>query len=181
MKKILVGFDDSDGGRDALNLVRTLASISEATVVVATVLPYGPFPVGFEELQDDAAAKAEPLFEEARESLAHLAVESRGFGGGSPALASGASAQLRQLLVQLPANSVADRLDLGVVALGGEYAYQHLGVCLRDRQGDGFVGHCCSSRFDLSPLSPIGDRLSSAIGFSAGALYRVAESPKCWM
>jgi len=85
MKKILVGFDGSDGGRDALSLVRTLASISEATVVVATVLPYGPYPVGFEELQDDAAAKAEPLFEEARESLAGIAVESRGFGGGSPA------------------------------------------------------------------------------------------------
>jgi Universal stress protein UspA and related nucleotide-binding proteins len=81
----LVGFDGSDGGRDALGLTRTLASISGATVVVAAVLPYGPFPVGFEELEDDAAAKAEPLFEEARESLAGIAVESRGFGGGSPA------------------------------------------------------------------------------------------------
>ena len=81
----MVGFDGSDGGRDALGLTRTLASISGATVVVAAVLPYGPFPVGFEELEDDAAAKAEPLFEEARESLAGIAVESRGFGGGSPA------------------------------------------------------------------------------------------------
>ncbi len=81
----MVGFDGSDGGRDALGLTRALASISGATVVVAAVLPYGPFPVGFEELEDDAAAKAEPLFEEARESLPGIAVESRGFGGGSPA------------------------------------------------------------------------------------------------
>lgn len=85
IRKILVGFDGSDGGRDALGLTRALASISGATVVVAAVLPYGPFPVGFEELEEDAAAWAEPLFEEARESLAGIAVESRGFGGGSPA------------------------------------------------------------------------------------------------
>jgi nucleotide-binding universal stress UspA family protein len=81
----LVGFDGSNGGRDALGLARTLTSTSGATVVVATVLPYGPFPVGFEELQEDAAAEAEPLLEEARESLAGLSVETRVFGGGSPA------------------------------------------------------------------------------------------------
>lgn len=84
-RKILVGFDGSDGGRDALGLTRTLASISGATVVVTAILPYGPFPIGFEELEDTAALKTEPLFEEARENLAGIAVESRGFGGGSPA------------------------------------------------------------------------------------------------
>jgi nucleotide-binding universal stress UspA family protein len=85
MRRILVGFDGSDGGRDALGLARALTSISGATVVVATILPYGPFPVGFEELEEDAEAEAEPLLEEAREFLAGLSVETRVFGGGSPA------------------------------------------------------------------------------------------------
>jgi nucleotide-binding universal stress UspA family protein len=85
MTRLLVGFDGSDGGRDALTLAEALASTSGATALVVTLLPYGPFPVGFEELEDDAAAKAEPLLEEARERLASLTVETRVFGGGSPA------------------------------------------------------------------------------------------------
>lgn len=85
MTKLLVGFDGSDGGRDALAFAKALASTSGASTLVVTVLPYGPFPVGFEELEEDAAAKAEPLLEEARESLAGLSVETRVFGGGSPA------------------------------------------------------------------------------------------------
>ena len=83
--KLLVGFDGSDGGRDALALAKALASESGASTLVVTVLPYGQFPIGFEELEDDAAAKAEPILEEARESLAGLKVETRAFGGGSPA------------------------------------------------------------------------------------------------
>jgi nucleotide-binding universal stress UspA family protein len=85
LTKLLVGFDGSDGGRDALVLAKALASTSGASVLVVALLPYGPFPVGFEELEDQAAAKAESLFEEARESLAGLNVETRVFGGGSPA------------------------------------------------------------------------------------------------
>jgi nucleotide-binding universal stress UspA family protein len=83
--KLLVGFDGSNGGRDALALAKALASPSGASPLVVTVLPYDPFPVGFEELEEDAAAKAEPLFEEARESLAGLSIATRVFGGGSPA------------------------------------------------------------------------------------------------
>ncbi len=81
----MVGFDGSDGGRDALELARAVAAPSEAEVLVVAVVPYGPLPVSFEALEADAAAEAEPLFEEARRRLAGLAVETRGFGGGSPA------------------------------------------------------------------------------------------------
>jgi nucleotide-binding universal stress UspA family protein len=83
--KIMVGFDGSDGGRDALELARAVATPAEAEVLVVAVIPYGPLPVNFEALEADAAAEAEPLFAEARERLAGLEVETRGFGGGSPA------------------------------------------------------------------------------------------------
>ncbi len=83
--KIMVGFDGSDGGRDALALARVVAVPAKAEVLVVAVIPYGPLPVDFEALGAGAAAEAEPLFEEARERLAGLAVETRVFGGGSPA------------------------------------------------------------------------------------------------
>jgi nucleotide-binding universal stress UspA family protein len=83
--RLLVGFDGSDGGRDALELARTMGAPSEASALVVAVIPYGPLPVDFEALEEDAAKEAEPLFEEARERLDGLTVDTRGFGGGSPA------------------------------------------------------------------------------------------------
>jgi nucleotide-binding universal stress UspA family protein len=83
--RLLVGFDGSDGGRDALELARTLGAPAEASALVVAVIPYGPLPVDFEALEEDAAKDTEPLFEEARERLDGMTVETRGFGGGSPA------------------------------------------------------------------------------------------------
>lgn len=42
--RMLVGYDGSDGGRDALELTRVLAEAMGARVLVVTVLPYGPLP-----------------------------------------------------------------------------------------------------------------------------------------
>lgn len=85
--RFLVGFDGSDGGRDALELTRVLALAAEdgASVLVVAVIPYGPLPVDFSELGSKEATAAESLFEEARERLEGIEVETRGFGGGSPA------------------------------------------------------------------------------------------------
>jgi nucleotide-binding universal stress UspA family protein len=83
--RLLVGFDGSDGGRDALELARTVGVPADASALVVAVIPYGPLPVDFEALEEDAAKEAEPLFEEVRERLDGLTVETRGFGGGSPA------------------------------------------------------------------------------------------------
>lgn len=83
--RLLVGFDGSDGGRDALELARTIGEPAGASVLVVAAIPYGPLPVDFEALEEDAAKETEPLFEEARERLGELTVETRGFGGGSPA------------------------------------------------------------------------------------------------
>ena len=83
--KILVGYDGSDGGRDALELTRVVAEATGASVLLVTVLPYGPLPIAYEMLEDEEAERAAPLFEEAKERLAGIEVESRAFGGGTPA------------------------------------------------------------------------------------------------
>lgn len=83
--RLLVGYDGSDGGRDALELARVLGSVEESSALVVAVMPYTPLPVGFTELERDAAEQAEPLLSEARERLDGLEVETRAFGGGSPA------------------------------------------------------------------------------------------------
>lgn len=83
--RLLVGFDGSDGGRDALELARVLTSETEASVVVATVLFGGPLPVELSRLEEHEARDAEPLFEEARAVLSGIELETRPYGGGSPA------------------------------------------------------------------------------------------------
>lgn len=83
--RLLVGYDGSDGGRDALALTRILAEALEASVLVVTVLPYGPLPIPYEILDEEKAERAQPLFEEAKRHLGELEVETRAFGGGSPA------------------------------------------------------------------------------------------------
>ncbi|HET6570546.1 MAG TPA: universal stress protein [Solirubrobacterales bacterium] len=83
--RLLVAYDGSDGGRDALELARVLGSVAESSALVVAVMPYAPLPVAFAELERDAAEQAEPLLSEARERLDGLEVETRAFGGGSPA------------------------------------------------------------------------------------------------
>lgn len=83
--RILVGYDGSDGGRDALELTRALSKATGASVLVATVLPYGPLPIPYEILEEEEGERARPLFEEARERLEDLEVETLAFGGGTPA------------------------------------------------------------------------------------------------
>ena len=83
--RVLVGSDGSDGGRDALVLARVLGEATGASVLVVTVLPYGPLPIPYEVLAEEEAERARPLFEEARERLGGLEVETRAFGGGTPA------------------------------------------------------------------------------------------------
>lgn len=83
--RLLIGFDGSDGGRDALELGRLLASRDGASVLVVTVMPYDPLPIAVAELEREAAERADPLLDRARERLSGLEVETRAFGGGSPA------------------------------------------------------------------------------------------------
>ncbi len=119
--RLLVGFDGSDGGRDALELTRALALAAEdgASVLVVAVIPYGPLPVDFSELGSEEAAAAESLFEQAREHLAGLEVETRAFGGGSPAGAMTDLAEAEQVdmvVVGSPHRGALGRALIGSVA-----------------------------------------------------------------
>jgi nucleotide-binding universal stress UspA family protein len=119
--RLLVGYDGSDGGRDALELTRVLASIEDGSALVTAVVPYGPLPVGFTELEQDAAKEAEPLLAEARSRLEGIEVETRAFGGGSPAgvitdLAE--SEDVDAIVVGSPHRGAVGRALIGSVAEG---------------------------------------------------------------
>jgi nucleotide-binding universal stress UspA family protein len=116
--RVLVGVDGRDGGRDALLLARTLASPVEAGVLAVSVIPYGPFPVGFVPLEDESAKDAAPSLEEAREALAGLEVEVRAFGGGSPAWVMSDLAERGEvdlIVVGSPHHGTLGRVFLGSV------------------------------------------------------------------
>lgn len=117
--RIMVGFDGSDGGRDALELARVVAASADARVLVVAVIPCGPLPVDFKALDAGAAAEAEPLFAEVRERLAGLEVETRGFGGGSPARVMNDIAEAEEIdliVVGSPHRGAVGRALLGSVA-----------------------------------------------------------------
>jgi nucleotide-binding universal stress UspA family protein len=117
--RLMVGFDGSDGGCDALELARTMASAAEASALVVSVIPYGPLPVDFETLEGEAAATAESLFAQARDRLDDLDVETRGFGGGSPAEVMTDIAEAEQIdliVIGSPHRGVVGRALIGSVA-----------------------------------------------------------------
>lgn len=119
--RLLVGFDGSDGGRDALELARLLASETEASVLVATVLFGGPLPLELAHLDQHEAQKAEPLFEEARATLSGVEVETRAYGGGSPAailteLAEDEEEGFDAIVVGSPHRGAVGRVLVGSVA-----------------------------------------------------------------
>ena len=59
--RVLVGFDGSAGGRDALELARVLCGMTGAEALVVTVLPYGPMPVRYALLGEEEARETEPV------------------------------------------------------------------------------------------------------------------------
>jgi nucleotide-binding universal stress UspA family protein len=119
--KLLVGYDGSEGGRDALELARILGEASGASVLVVTVLPYGPLPIPYKILEAKEAERAQPLFEEARRRLGGLEVETRAFGGGSPAGVINDLAEREggeTIVVGSPHRGVLGRVVIGSVADG---------------------------------------------------------------
>lgn len=81
---VLVAYDGSEGGRDALELARVLCTAEGSRCIVGTCLEYGPVSVrrGLGDAEDpDASA----LFGEAKARLGDLEVENRVVGTRSPA------------------------------------------------------------------------------------------------
>jgi nucleotide-binding universal stress UspA family protein len=84
--RLLVAHDGRDGGRDALELARVLAAPDrDASALVVNISAAGPLPMEYALLSAEEAADAEPLFDDARETLAGMEVETRAYGGSSPA------------------------------------------------------------------------------------------------
>lgn len=119
--KLLVGYDGSDGGRDALELTRVLGEATGVGALVVTVLPYGPLPIPYEVLEEEEAERAQPLFAEARERLGGVEVETRAFGGGSPAGVINDLAEregIETIVVGSPHRGAVGRVVIGSVADG---------------------------------------------------------------
>lgn len=119
--RLLVGYDGSDDGRDALELARVLGEATGAGALVVTVLPYGPLPIPYEVLEEEEAERAEPLFAEARARLGDLEVETRAFGGGSAAAVINDLAErekVETIVVGSPHRGAIGRVVIGSVADG---------------------------------------------------------------
>lgn len=83
--RLLVGIDGREGGRDALALAHALSERVGGSALVVTVLTTGPLPLEFALLPPEEAEQARPRFEEAREALPGLELETQAYDGGSPA------------------------------------------------------------------------------------------------
>lgn len=118
--RLLVAHDGRDGGRDALELARVLAaSDSGASALVVTVLYGGPLPMEYALLPEEEAAEAEAILAEARDVLADLNVETRAYGGGSPAAILTTLAEDEEfdaIVVGSPHRGAIGRVVLGSVA-----------------------------------------------------------------
>lgn len=80
---IVVGFDGSEPGRDALELARVLCEVRGARCVVATVLESGPVSVR-RALSDSEQAEADEVFDAARRRLPGIEVECHLAGTRAP-------------------------------------------------------------------------------------------------
>lgn len=119
--RLLLGYDGSTGSQDAAELARVLGEATDASVLVVTVFPYGPLPIPYEILEEEEAERASLLFEEAREGLGELAVETRAFGGGSPAGVIDDLAEkegVDTIVIGSPHRGMVGRIVIGSVADG---------------------------------------------------------------
>ncbi|HEX8754636.1 MAG TPA: universal stress protein [Solirubrobacterales bacterium] len=119
--RLLVGYDGSAGGHDALELARVLCATTGAEALLVTVLPYAPMPVRYALLGEEEARETEPLFAEAREALDGIKVETRTYGGGSPAGVLNDLAEAEKVemaVVGSPHRGAIGRAVIGSVAEG---------------------------------------------------------------
>lgn len=119
--RLLIAHDGSDGGRDALALARTLAAADQdASALVVTVVSVAPLPMEYALLSAEESPETEAFFEEAREMLPGVVVESGAYGGASPAGVLTTLAEREDfdaIVVGSPHRGAVGRVVLGSVAL----------------------------------------------------------------
>ncbi len=115
---VLVAYDGSPGGRDALELARVLCDSEGARCIVGTCLEYGPVPArgGLRDAEDPEAIA---LLDEARQRLGDLEVETHVVGTRAPGrmLAEAAAREgAGAIVVGSPHRGKVGRALLGSVA-----------------------------------------------------------------
>jgi nucleotide-binding universal stress UspA family protein len=81
-RRVLIGYDGSDGAKDAVRLARTLCAGTHTEALLVNVLP---LPVPYRLLGYDEAPASKTLFREPEEMLDGMTVHHRTYVGGSPA------------------------------------------------------------------------------------------------
>ena len=84
-RRILVGFDGSEGGRDAVALAATLADAEAEYLLVDVIPPVGIVTMHPHRLEDEEPPQSKGFFLEALEELAGRPVETRTYVANSPA------------------------------------------------------------------------------------------------
>jgi nucleotide-binding universal stress UspA family protein len=160
--RLLVAHDGRDGGRDALELARFLAaSDPSSSALVVTVLHPDPLEARYGWLDEEDAGDAAPVLEGARERLEGIAVETRAYGGHSPAEAL---------------TTVAEKEDFDVIVIGSP----HRGAIGRVMLGSVGASLLSGAPTDVAvaPKGYAGDEHATlrdiAVGYDGGPEARVA-------
>ena len=146
-RRVLVGYDGSDGAKDAVRLARNLCAGTHAEVLLVNVLPHpGPLPVAYRLLGYDEAPEWKSFFREAEATLAGIHVHHRTYVGGSPAKVLNNLAEEEEIdlvVVGSPHRGAIGRTFVGSVAEGLLHGASVAVVAAprgyRDRVHDGFA------------------------------------------
>lgn len=117
---LLVAVDGTAAGRDALELARVICTATGSGALLVQVAYVGPLPMEFALLPEEEARQAAPLIEQAREALPGIEVETRVYGGGSPAAiltSISEEEKLDGIVLGSPHRHGLDRLVSGSVAV----------------------------------------------------------------
>ncbi|HTT94286.1 MAG TPA: universal stress protein [Solirubrobacterales bacterium] len=118
-RKVLVGYDGSDGSKDAVALARVLCAGTRASVLLVNVLPAGTLPVAYRLLGYEEAPAWRGFFRGAEEELGGIEADHRTYIGGSPAEVLNDLAETEDVdlvVVGSPHRGAVGRAVLGSVA-----------------------------------------------------------------
>jgi nucleotide-binding universal stress UspA family protein len=159
--RLLVALDNREGGWDALELARVIGSGERVSALLITVLHPGATTMDYEIPPEEEADETKSLFEDAREKLPGIEVETQAYLGGSPA----------GILTR-----IAEREDFDAIVIGSP----HRGVL-----GRVMIGSVASSLLNGAPadvaVAPRGYAASEheaprtiAVGYDGAPESRVA-------